>query len=368
MLAQEHLGRGGGGPPAQARDGFRAAIGQADKDWRHAADVHQVGHQHAQRHAGGDARVDRVAAAGQHREAGGGGERVARGDGVAGAGGGKAHGGRLPHRGRLREAAPMETPVLLAVDHRGIATATLNRPALGNAYNGEMLEGLITGMERLAADPAVRALVIRGAGKNFQAGADIHWLSAAAGAPPGEAFAASLLTTRAMQRLNEFPKPTFALIHGACFGGGTGIACCVDVALATTGASFGITEVRVGVAPTPISTHMVHAMGLRHARRYAITGERFGPQEAMRIGLVHEVLEPDAIEARLEHILRETLRSAPTGIAATKRSLLESNGLVLDERAVTHLANESWMQRASAEGREGLAAFREKRRPGWDQS
>jgi methylglutaconyl-CoA hydratase len=92
-----------------------------------------------------------------------------------------------------------------------------------------------------------------------------------------------------MQLLNEFPKPSFAVIHGACFGGGTGIACCVDVALATTQASFGITEVRVGVAPTPISTHMVHAMGLRHARRYAITGERFGPEEAMRIGLVHEV-------------------------------------------------------------------------------
>lgn len=275
---------------------------------------------------------------------------------------------RLPLPPGLGEAAAMETPVLLSVDPRGVATATLNRPALGNAYDGAMLEALIGGMERLAADPAVRALVIRGAGKNFQAGADIHWLTAAAGAPPAEAFAASLLTTRAMQRLNEFPKPTFAVIHGACFGGGTGIACCVDVALATTEASFGITEVRVGVAPTPISTHMVHAMGLRHARRYAITGERFGPEEAMRIGLVHEVLAPEAVEARLAAIVGDTLRSAPSGIAATKRSLLESNGLVLDERMVTHLANESWMQRASPEGQEGLAAFREKRRPRWAQS
>ncbi len=262
----------------------------------------------------------------------------------------------------------MEPPVLLSVDARGIATATLNRPALGNAYDGAMLEALLAGMAALAPDPAVRALVIRGAGRHFQAGADIHWLSAAAAAPPEDAFAASLLTTRAMQRLNEFPKPTFAVIHGACFGGGTGIACCVDVALATTEASFGITEVRVGVAPSPISTHMVHAMGLRHARRYAITGERFDAAEALRIGLVHEVLAPEAIEARLAQILRETLRSAPTAIAATKRSLLEANGLVLDERSVTALANESWMQRASAEGREGLAAFRAKRRPGWDHS
>lgn len=258
-----------------------------------------------------------------------------------------------------------ETPVLLEIDARGIATATLNRPTLGNAYNGAMLAALIEGMPKLAADPAVRGLVIRGAGKNFQAGADIHWLSEAAAAPPEQAFASSMMTTRAMQILNEFPKPSFAVIHGACFGGGTGIACCVDVALATTKASFGITEVRVGVAPTPISTHMVHAMGLRHARRYAITGERFGPEEAMRIGLVHEVHTPEAIEARLEEIISAMLLSSPAGIAMTKRSLLESNGLMLSEHQMTALANESWMQRAGEEGREGLAAFREKRKPRW---
>lgn len=258
-----------------------------------------------------------------------------------------------------------ETPLLVTRDARGVVTATLNRPALGNAYNGAMLEALIQGMEALAQDRSVRALVIRGAGKNFQAGADIHWLSAAAAAPPHEAHAASLLTTRAMQALNEFPHPTFAVIHGACFGGGTGIACCVDVALATTAASFGITEVRVGVSPSPISTHMVHAMGLRHARRYAITGERFGPEEAMRIGLVHEVLAPEAVEARLEDILAATLLSAPTAISVTKASLLGANRLTLDARQMDELARESWMQRASDEGREGLAAFREKRRPRW---
>ena len=258
-----------------------------------------------------------------------------------------------------------DLPILMARDARGIVTATLNRPTLGNAYNGAMLSALIEALPQLAADTAVRGLVIRGAGRHFQAGADIHWLGDAAAAPPGQAFAASMLTTRAMQRLNEFPKPSFAVIHGACFGGGTGIACCVDVALATTEASFGITEVRVGVAPTPISTHMVHAMGLRHARRYAITGERFGPEEAMRIGLVHEVLTPEAIEARLEAIIGAMLLSSPEGIAMTKRSLLESNGLMLTEHQMTALANESWIQRASEDGHEGLAAFREKRKPRW---
>ncbi len=258
-----------------------------------------------------------------------------------------------------------ESPVLMSVDARGIATATLNRPSLGNAYNGEMLNALIDGIPKLAADPAIRGLVIRGAGKNFQAGADIGWLSAAAAATPAEAFAASLLTTRAMQVLNEFAKPTFAVIHGACFGGGTGIACCVDVALASTKASFGIAEVRVGVAPTPISTHMVDAMGLRHARRYAITGERFGPEEAMRIGLVHEVHAPEALEARLEEIISAMLLSSPAAIAVTKTSLLESNGLTLDAHRMAQLANESWMVRAGDEGKEGLAAFKEKRKPRW---
>ncbi|WP_176559703.1 enoyl-CoA hydratase-related protein [Teichococcus rhizosphaerae] len=258
-----------------------------------------------------------------------------------------------------------EEPVLLEVDARGVATVTLNRPQRGNAYNGALLAALTDGLEQLGRDTALRALVIRGAGKHFQAGADIDWLSEAVGATPEQAFAASMATTEAMARLNEFPRPTFAVVQGACFGGGCGVVCCVDVALATPAALFGLSEVRVGVAPTPISTHMVHAMGLRQARRYAITGERFDAAEALRIGLVHEVHAPEAIDARLEEILAETMLSAPGAIAVTKRSLLEANGLALSPREMAQLATESWMQRASPEGREGLAAFREKRRPGW---
>ncbi|MEO9189130.1 MAG: enoyl-CoA hydratase-related protein, partial [Acetobacteraceae bacterium] len=154
------------------------------------------------------------------------------------------------------------TLVLLDIDVRGVATATLNRPEVGNAYNEDMLGELIVGLERLSPDPGVRCLVLRGAGRHFQAGADITWLGVAAGYGPEQNYAASMATTRAMQLLNEFPKPTIAMVHGACFGGGCGMVCCVDVALATPDSIFGLTEVRVGVAPTPISTHMVHAMGL----------------------------------------------------------------------------------------------------------
>ncbi|MCK8783649.1 enoyl-CoA hydratase-related protein [Roseomonas sp. NAR14] len=258
-----------------------------------------------------------------------------------------------------------EPPVLVAVDARGIATVTLNRPAVGNAYNEELLDALYEGLGRLEAEAAVRAVVIRGAGRHFQAGADLNWLARAAEYPPERAYIASVATTRTMARLNEFPKPTLALVHGACFGGGCGVVCCVDVALATPDAVFGLTEVRVGVAPTPISTHMVHAMGLRHTRRYALTGERFDAGEALRIGLVHEVVPADRAEARIAAILDETLRSAPGAIAVTKHSFLAANGLLLDARQMALLAHESWMQRATPEGREGLAAFREKRPPGW---
>jgi methylglutaconyl-CoA hydratase len=260
-----------------------------------------------------------------------------------------------------------QPPVLLATDANGVATATLNRPEVGNAYNAELLDGLITGLIQLAADPAVRCLVIRGAGRHFQAGADIRWLGELAHSPPPENYAASIATTRAMQLLNEFPKPTIAQVHGACFGGGVGIVCCVDVAFATPDSRFGITEIRVGVAPTPISTHMVNAIGLRHTRRYALTGERFDAREAERIGLIHEVVAADAMEAKLAGVLDAIALGSPTAIAMTKSSFLGANNLLLDERQISMLAHEGWTQRASAEGLEGTTAFREKRRPSWYQ-
>lgn len=258
-----------------------------------------------------------------------------------------------------------QPPVLLSIDTNGVATVTLNRPEVGNAYNAAMLDGLIDGLTALAKDPAVRCLVIRGAGKHFQAGADIRWLGEVAAYPPAENYAASIATTRAMQLLNEFPKPTIALVHGACFGGGVGIVCCVDVAFATPDSLFGITEIRVGVAPTPISTHMVNAIGLRHTRRYALTGERFDAREAERIGLIHEIVSEAETETKLAAVLDAIMLGSPTAITMTKSSFLGANNLLLDDRQVSMLAHEGWTQRHSPEGHEGTTAFREKRTPSW---
>jgi methylglutaconyl-CoA hydratase len=209
-----------------------------------------------------------------------------------------------------------------------------------------MLDALIEALPRLATDPAVRCLVIRGAGRHFQAGADIRWLNEVAAYPPPENYAASIATTKAMQLLNELPKPTIALIHGACFGGGVGIACCTDVVFATPDAQ-------------------VNAIGLRHTRRYALTGERFGAQEAERIGLIHEVVPAEQMETRLAQVLDAIFLGGPTAIAMTKRSFLGANNLLLDERQVSLLAHEGWTQRHSPEGREGTGAFKDKRTPSW---
>jgi methylglutaconyl-CoA hydratase len=254
---------------------------------------------------------------------------------------------------------------LLVTDARGIATLTLNRPEVANAYDEDLLRSLTSALELIAQDDAVRALVIRGAGKHFQAGADLNWLNHLSHQGAEENYTASIVTVRFSKTLNELPKPTIAVIHGACFGGGVGIACCVDVALATPDAIFAISEVRHGIAPTPISTYMVDAIGLRQTRRYALTGERFGADEALRMGLLHEVVSAERMDARLAEVLDAVMLGAPGAIAKTKLSALGANGILLDERELALLAHEGWMQRQSVEGREGTTAFREKRRPAW---
>ena len=237
---------------------------------------------------------------------------------------------------------------------------------MANAYDEDLLRAMTGALEKLACDDAVRALVIRGAGKHFQAGADINWLNRLSRQGPEENYTASIVTVRFSKTLNELPKPTIAVIHGACFGGGVGIACCVDVALATPDALFAISEVRHGIAPTPISTHMVNAIGLRQTRRYALTGERFGAEEAARIGLVHEVVAAERMEARLA----DGAGCDPVGSAGG-----DCADQALDARCqwacCSGIARSScWRMRAGCsgsrgEGREGTTAFREKRRPGW---
>jgi len=255
--------------------------------------------------------------------------------------------------------------VLSEVDGRGIATVTLNRPDVHNAYDGTMIDGLIAALDALSTDPQVRILVLRANGRHFQAGADLAWLKQMAGAALADNVAFSRRTTAAMRGLNGFARPTIALVHGACYGGGVGMVACCDVAIATESARFALTEVRWGVIPAPIIPQLCAAMGVASLRRYGVTGERFDAAEARRIGLVHEVCADDGLDAAAAPVIEAILQGAPAAIAASKRLVLAHAGLELSEQDVEALAVQAALTRAAPEAAEGLASFRERRRPAW---
>jgi methylglutaconyl-CoA hydratase len=255
--------------------------------------------------------------------------------------------------------------VLSAVDARGVASVTLNRPEVHNAYNGALIDGLLEALAALAADPRVRLLVLRGNGKHFQAGADLAWLKRVAGFALDDNVAFSRRTTQAMSGLNMFPVPTIALVHGACYGGGVGMVASCDIRIATESASFALTEVRWGVIPAPIIPQLCAAMGTASLRRYGITGERFDAREGHRIGLIHEVCADDALDRAAEPIIEAILRSAPEAVRETKRLVLAQAGLELSEQDVEALAAHAAVKRASPEAAEGLASFQQKRDAAW---
>lgn len=261
--------------------------------------------------------------------------------------------------------APATDPVLCSVDTRGVAHVTLNRPEVSNAYNGELIAGLLKTYDTLAGK-SLRAVVITGNGKNFQAGADINWLDAVRRSSPEENLRASRLTAEAVQRLNLLPVPTIALVQGACFGGGTGIVSACDIVIAADNAKFSIAEVRIGVAGTIIIPQLNDAIGLRQVRRYALTGERFDAKEALRIGLVHEIVPLDGLEAAGGRIVDELLTNGPEAVAQTKICALRSAWSHLDDAAFTGLIESHAAKRQSDEAEEGFAAFREKRLARWN--
>jgi methylglutaconyl-CoA hydratase len=258
-----------------------------------------------------------------------------------------------------------EKMVLSEVDARGVASVVLNRPAVHNAYDGPLIDELGVALEALGRDPRVRIGSLRGSGKHFQAGADLNWLRRLAAAGAAENADFSWRTTEAMRRLNALPKPTLALVQGACYGGGVGLVASCDIVIACASACFALTEVRWGVVPAPIVPQLCAAIGVRQARRYAITGERFDAAEALRIGLVHAVCPDGGLDAAAAPIVEALLQSAPEAVAQSKLLVLERAGLLLSEQEVRALAAQAAVRRASPEAAEGLESFRAKRRPAW---
>jgi methylglutaconyl-CoA hydratase len=255
--------------------------------------------------------------------------------------------------------------VLKSIDARGVATVTLNRPEVNNAYDETLIQGLHDAMDELGANPALRVVVVRGEGKHFQAGADLKWILRVAAQSPAENERVSRATALAVHRLNTLPVPTVALVQGGCFGGGTGIVAACDIVLAADNAMFSIAETRWGLTAAIILPQLADAIGARQVRRYALSGERFGAEEARRIGLAHEVVPLGGLAAAGEKVVAQLLQNAPEANCQTKAAAMEFAWGAIDDATLEGLVAQHAAKRRSAEGAEGLASFVEKRAARW---
>ena len=247
-----------------------------------------------------------------------------------------------------------------------VARLRLNRPDLHNAFDAGLIAALTVALERLAADQAVRVVVLEGAGASFSAGADLNWMRGMAAASEEENREDALALARLMRTLDELPKPTIARVHGAAFGGGVGLVACCDIAIGVPEAKFGLTESKLGLLPAVISPYVVAAIGARHARRLFATAEIFGADEARRIGLLHDVANATALDTAVQKQVDLLLKAGPVAAAGAK-SLVRR--VVADEGDID-AANADLIAklRVSPEGQEGIQAFLDKRKPAWTQA
>jgi methylglutaconyl-CoA hydratase len=259
----------------------------------------------------------------------------------------------------------MGADVRWSIDERGVAEVMLARADRRNAFDGEVVRALHDAIGQLRRAPHVRVLVIASEGATFCAGADLAHMAQVAAGPVEGNFADASALAAMLEALDACPRPTVARVQGDAFGGGVGLLACCDVAVASSAARFALSEVRLGLVPATISPYVLAAIGPRAMRRYALTGERFDAAQARTIGLVHEVVEPAALDAAVASIVQALLAGGPEAQREVKGLLRELRGLGRDGlpgRATSHrLAR----LRQSAEGSEGIRAFLERRRPEW---
>ncbi|HEX7342571.1 MAG TPA: enoyl-CoA hydratase-related protein [Rhodanobacteraceae bacterium] len=256
----------------------------------------------------------------------------------------------------------------ILTERRGsIGVVTLNRPQLHNAFNDVLVAEMNTVLDAAEKDDSLHALVLTGAGKSFCAGADTHWMRDMTKASQLDNREDSLQLARLMRRLNFLDIPTIARVNGAAYGGGIGLIACCDIAIGVDDAKFALAEVKLGLVPSVISPYVVDAIGLRQARRLFVTGEVFGAEHAVRIGLLHEAVAADQLDATVIDIAKRLKKTGPFARRAAKRLALRVAGR--DERGQTKLDAENAeliaRLRVSPEGQEGLTAFLDKRAPAW---
>lgn len=251
-------------------------------------------------------------------------------------------------------------------NHDGVATIWLDRPDMRNALSAELIKALTLAVTAAVADPAVRVIVMAGRGKAFCAGADLNWMKqAGASYTPQQNQADSMNLASLMQALAESPKPTVARVQGAAYAGGLGLVCACDIAIAAEAARFCVSEVRIGLIPAMISPYLLRAIGPRMASRYFLTAEVFDGAEALRIGMVQQLVADDALDTAVAELCTRLAQGGPLALAAAKGLVRDFAHRPIDAALIADSARRIAEQRASAEGQEGIASFLEKRKPGW---
>ena len=255
----------------------------------------------------------------------------------------------------------------LAITQRrpGVAQLTMARPAVFNAFDEQMIGELDAAFAQLAADPAVRVVLLAGDGKHFSAGADLQWMQRASTASFDWNVADARRFAAMLQRIDTCPKPVVARIQGAALGGGVGLAAACDIAIAADNASFAVSEAKFGILPSVIGPYLVNAVGKRQARRLALTAERIGAAEALAIGLVHQVQPMEALDAAVDATLAQLLANGPAAQAEIKHYLAQLQPGPVTAEAIERSAQTIARVRGTDEAREGFAAFLAKRPPNW---
>ena len=255
--------------------------------------------------------------------------------------------------------------VTLTYPRAGVAQLTLNRPDKRNAFHAGIIRTLTEHLEAVADDGQVRVLVLAAAGKHFCAGADLGWMRDTAAMSEADNRDDARALARLMTTLDTLAKPTIARVQGAAFGGALGLICCCDMAIAADDALFCLSEVRLGLAPATIGPFVVRAMGHRQARRYLLSAERFGAQDAQRLGVVHESVPLARLDERVEEQINALLDAGPEALGACKHLLLDLENAAASDQIHEQTAELIARLRTGAEGQEGLTAFFEKREPQW---
>ena len=248
-----------------------------------------------------------------------------------------------------------------------VARVTFDRPEVHNAFNDTMIRELSDVFDDISGRQDIRVVVLSGKGKSFCAGADLNWMRSLVNASRDENERDALRLADLMRELNYLSKPTIARINGAAFGGGVGLIAACDITLAVEGASFGLTEARLGLAPAVISPYVIRRIGETYARRYFLSAERFDSHKAYDIGLVQQTVSEDLLDDSVEDNIRQLLKSGPLAVSNCKKLVFDIAGHDADSQKITDLKTARLIARlrVSAEGQEGLTAFLDKRKPGW---